>query len=102
MGYQIVKRPGHPLATGVRGAWIYEHRAILFDAIGPGWHACHHCGMQVSWELSYPEHNDALVVDHLNEDRADNAVANLVPSCAPCNIARSNRWVKQRRREASK
>lgn len=99
MGYQIIKRVGHPVARD-RG-WAYEHRVVLFDAIGPGWHPCHHCGMQVSWELTYPESPDALVVDHLDEDRANNELSNLVPSCAPCNIGRSNRWVKQRRRETS-
>lgn len=99
MGYYLVKRSGHPTANGQ--GWAYEHRVILFDAIGPGWHPCHHCGMQVSWELTYPESVDALVVDHLDEDRANNHLENLVPSCNPCNFARSNRWVKQRRRAAS-
>lgn len=101
MGYQIVKRPGHPLERPSSNGWIYEHRAVLFESIGPGWHACHHCGAQVSWELVYPESPDALVVDHLDEDRANNDRTNLVPSCAPCNISRSSRWVKRRRQEQS-
>lgn len=99
MGYIIVKRAGHPAATDPRG-WIYEHRAILFDAIGPGWHSCHHCGMQVSWGLTYPEHPDALVVDHLDEDRANNERSNLAASCAPCNLARSSRWKKRHEESA--
>lgn len=100
MGYQIVKRPEHALADPK--GWVYEHRAVLHDAIGPGWHPCHRCGMQVCWELTYPEAPDALVVDHLDEDKANNDSANLVPSCAPCNFQRSSRWVKQRRREATR
>ena len=100
MGYQLIKRAGHPVSRDATG-WVYEHRVVLFDAIGPGWHACHHCGMSVSWELTYPENPDALVVDHLDEDRANNERSNLVPSCAPCNFARSNRWVKQRRKASN-
>lgn len=100
-GYQLVKLPDHPLARASQNGWLYEHRAVLFDAIGPGWHDCHRCGMAVSWELSYPESLDALVVDHLDEDKANNQVENLAPACAPCNFARSNRWIKQRRKEAS-
>ena len=91
-GYVIVKQPDHPLAW--RG-WVYEHRAVLFAEIGPGWHPCHRCGMQVSWELSYPQNLDALVVDHLDEDKANNAVSNLAPSCSVCNFARSSRWKKR-------
>lgn len=96
-GYVLVKREGHPVATHSKG-WVYEHRVVLYDAIGPGWHPCHHCQMPVSWELTYPEHLDALVVDHLDENKTNNVVENLVPSCATCNFQRSNRWVKQRRR----
>lgn len=95
MGYEIIKRQGHPVATDPRG-WVYEHRVVLFDSIGPGWHHCKHCGMPVSWELSYPEHPDALVVDHLDEDRGNNDPANLVVSCAPCNLSRSSRWIKRK------
>jgi hypothetical protein len=99
-GYVIIQRKGHPVVTDAHG-WVYEHRVVLHDAIGPGWHPCHHCGMQVSWELTYPRSLDALVVDHLDENKTNNTVENLVPSCAPCNFARSNRWVKQRRKQAA-
>lgn len=86
----MVKRPGHPMATHARG-WAYEHRTVLYDAIGPGWHPCRHCGKQVSWDLACPD-ADALVVDHLDEDKANNDIGNLVPSCQLCNLAR--RWEK--------
>jgi hypothetical protein len=98
-GYWNVKRPGHPLAGDL--GWVREHRVVLYDAIGSGEHACHWCSRTVSWERIYPGHPDGLVVDHLDEDPSNNDPSNLVPSCAPCNISRSSRWVKQRRREQS-
>lgn len=97
-GYVVVRRQGHPLAD-VRG-WIREHRVALHDAVGPGEHPCHHCGQTVTWDKTYPQHLDGLVVDHLDEDKANNDPANLVPSCAPCNLARSSRWKKRRKESA--
>lgn len=88
-GYQVIKRPDHPLAWA--GGWVYEHRAVLHNAIGPGVHACHWCSMPVSWDLTHPTHLDALVVDHLDADVQNNDPSNLVPSCAACNAGRANR-----------
>lgn len=98
-GYMLLKGAGHPLTNA--SGWVYEHRAVLFAAIGPGAHPCHWCGDVVSWERSYPEHADGLTVDHIDEDKANNDPANLVASCARCNFERSSRWVKQRRKETS-
>ena len=75
-GYRIIHRPGHPLARP--DGRVREHRAVLFDAIGDGPHPCHHCGKVLpNW--------DVITVDHLNWDRLDNTLSNLVPSCLPCN-----------------
>lgn len=93
-GYVVVKRPGHPIVASPQG-WVRKHRVVLYDAIGPGWHSCHVCGMQVSWDLAYPEHRNALVVDHIDEDKSNNDPSNLAPSCAVCNIQRSSHWVKR-------
>lgn len=71
--------------------WAYEHRVVLYDAIGPGWHDCHHCGTAVSWDRTFPRHLDALVVDHLDDDKANNELSNLVPSCQPCNTKRAGK-----------
>ena len=98
VGYWWIKRPDHPLATS-RG-WIREHRVVLFDAIGPGEHPCHWCQTRVTWDETYPFSKAGLVVDHLDEDPANNNPGNLVPSCAPCNLARSSRWKKRSQESA--
>lgn len=79
-GYFRIKSPGHPLAW--RGLdWVHEHRAVLYNEIGPGPHSCHWCGVSVDWRTD-------LVVDHLDGARLRNEPANLVPSCGPCNLHR--------------
>jgi hypothetical protein len=82
-GYIVVRRPGHPVAT--RGPLVFEHRAALYDVIGPGGHACHWCGNIVAWLAKGPR---MLVVDHLDSDKTNNATDNLVASCNPCNVRR--------------
>lgn len=86
-GYWLSIAPDHPLAR--KSGYVLEHRMVLYDAIGPGEHPCHWCGTSVSWLLVYPADQRALVVDHVNGDRTDNARSNLVPSCGHCNITRS-------------
>lgn len=85
-GYLIRTSPDHPLARA-QGR-VLEHRRVLFAAIGPGPHQCHWCSRPVDWTrgVSTP---DALVVDHLDFDRANNDPSNLVPSCHPCNSQRT-------------
>jgi hypothetical protein len=85
-GYRMLKKTGHPLAG--KNGFVFEHRAVLFAALGPGEHPCHWCKRLVSWSRSWPQEADALVVDHLDWDRLNNGRANLVPSCNPCNHAR--------------
>jgi hypothetical protein len=83
-GYRIVRDSDHPLARS-RGV-VFEHRQVLFNAIGTGTHACHWCDKPVTWTEGITA--DALVVDHLDGDRSNNDPANLVPSCNPCNASR--------------
>lgn len=80
--YTSRKAP-HPLA----GNRVLQHRVRLFDAIGPGPHPCHWCRRVVSWDIKYPLPG-ALVVDHHDCDKSNNAVSNLLVSCQPCNAAR--------------
>lgn len=88
-GYRVLNRPDHPLA-GAQGK-VYEHRFVLFDAIGAGEHPCHWCGVTLRWDHGWPEHADALTVDHLDEDTLNNEPENLVPSCNECNTQRKRR-----------
>jgi len=88
-GYIILGWKGHPLANANDA--VFEHRVVLWDAIGPGVHPCHWCGRPVDWAKTYPKYRDALIVDHLDHDPGNNDLANLVPSCNPCNTSRDRR-----------
>lgn len=86
-GYMVIMAPEHPVAATNGMAKV--HRMVLFDAIGRGEHPCHWCGRMVSWDARYPsDPQRALVVDHLDFNRTNNDLANLVPSCQPCNFSR--------------
>lgn len=72
---------------------IYQHREVLFDAIGYGPHRCHYCATPINWDMGNNRSSRTnrtwgavLVVDHLDHDRSNNALANLAPSCQPCNL----------------
>lgn len=84
-GYrELTMQYGHPLADRV--GRVAEHRRVLYDAIGPGPHPCHWgCGKVLGWGGV-----SGLNADHLDGDRLNNALDNLVPSCGPC-----NRWGKR-------
>ena len=89
--YRYIYLPNHPLAND-RG-YIYEHRAVLYDKIGPGPHPCHHCGKTLSWGGIHGIH-----VDHLNDIPSDNRPGNLVPSCQKCNKRKTRvDWDARRR-----
>ena len=77
-GYVKVLRPGHPLAD--KQGHVYEHRLVAYDRLAGAMPACFWCGASLKWAET--------VVDHLNENKADNAPPNLVCSCNDCNRAR--------------
>jgi hypothetical protein len=89
--YKTISVKGdHPLrAPGCN--YVYEHRVVLWEKIGPGTHPCHHCGIHVTWLPGEGARSGALVVDHLDHDRRNNDPSNLVPSCNPCNQGRQPR-----------
>lgn len=98
-GRRYVSRysPSHPLANA--NGKVYEHRSVLYDAIGPGSHTCHWCGVTVRWDRTRGD-ADCLNVDHLNDLGDDNRPENLVPSCPACNTTRGAQARAQVLREA--
>lgn len=95
--YRRVSRRGHPLADKTGRLW--EHRAVLYDTVGPGPLACFYCDRQLRWDLDKLD-PAAVQVDHLNAVRDDNRPENLVPACRACNVGRggferSERLLKQ-------
>lgn len=79
-GYIIIGIPGHPLAQHDGG--VYQHRKVLWDAIGSGQHKCQWCHKTVEWMTS-------LEVDHIDGVKTNNAIENLVPACHGCNTRRA-------------
>lgn len=82
-GYRLIIRHGHPLA-GKYGR-VLEHRSVLFDALGPDEQHCHWCSVALTW---LGNSGRKVVVDHLDDDRLNNCLKNLVPSCRDCNARR--------------
>lgn len=90
-GYRVVSRRGHPLAA--KDGHVFAHRVVLWEAIGPGEHLCHWCSTPVVWRQQTAPGDrlaDDLQVDHIDGDRLNNDLQNLVPSCRGCNLLRRN------------
>jgi hypothetical protein len=83
-GYEQAFLPDHPTASST--GQVYTHRVVVFDAIGAGTHPCHWCSKPVTW--CNRDWSTELVVDHVNADKLDNRIENLVPSCNRCNVQR--------------
>ena len=94
-GYIMRRDIEHPIAS--RHGYLYQHRFVLYEAIGPGVHPCYWCGRLVDWELRRGD--GKLVVDHLDGDKQNNVSSNLVPSCHRCNSGRGlfQKWVMEHR-----
>lgn len=84
--YRSILLPSHPLALA--DGRVRVHRQVLYDAIGAGIHHCHWCGARVEWRIG-PAVRGSLVVDHVDGDRGNNDLANLVPACTRCNTQRA-------------
>jgi len=81
-GYVRLYMPTHPLASS--NGKVYQHRQVLYDAMGYGPHLCYKCNAHINW-------NVGLEVDHFDRVRFNNDIDNLGPICLPCNRA-SRQW----------
>lgn len=84
-GYVLQAAKGHPRAIG--GYRAYQHRVVFADAHGEGPFDCHWCGVVVTWSDMH--------VDHVDANRANNALSNLVASCPKCNQKRGHESMKR-------
>lgn len=57
------------------------HRYVYYEAVGGEPQSCFWCDQPLEWET--------LVIDHVDEDKLNNEIGNLVASCMTCNIQRS-------------
>lgn len=78
--YKQIKDFSCPIAN--KDGRVYLHRKILFDSIGFDFVPCFWCGLRLIF-------GENLVVDHLDNNRHNNALINLVPSCNSCNAGRT-------------
>lgn len=77
-----IGEPGYPASLA------NPTRRKMLRLYGPGAHPCLWCAKLVRWDIAYPA-RDALVVDHIDENRNNNHQSNLAISCQSCNSART-------------
>ena len=72
----------HPLVRGNSKNVTYYSRVLLYGKhkSDQAW-KCHWCGCGLSIE--------SFEADHVDEDRTNDTIENLVMSCGPCNFSRS-------------
>lgn len=77
-GYVKLYKPNHPLVDS--NGFVFEHRYVMYEKHNGSCSNCAWCDKALEW--------NSLVIDHLNENKSDNSVDNLVFSCNQCNRAR--------------
>lgn len=83
--YKQIMIPGHYLADKL--GRVYLHRLVLFNLIGNIKIPCFWCGITLEWKNN---NYKKIFVDHLDHNRHNNMVKNLVPSCNNCNAGRTS------------
>ena len=98
-GYKQRNQSRHPLAMA--NGKINIHRQTLWDHLHPDnpdpyttYDHCHWCGWEIPWRTHHPiASRYAINVDHLDTNKHNNNLQNLVVSCGWCN---SNRhWLNK-------
>lgn len=84
-GYLMSYAPEHPLSRGVHPR-VYQHRVVYYEHHGAGPFKCNWCERPVTWE--------GMHVDHVDDDKQNNDISNLVASCPTCNQARGHWKIK--------
>lgn len=82
-GYWLVLDKEHPLAD--KSGYVYEHRKVLY-ATNPEM-KCFHCGIDETWHTCH--------IDHLDDNKKNNIIDNLVISCPQCNVQRGQHKSKK-------
>lgn len=97
-GYKRKRLPNHPLA--ISNGEVAIHRQTLWDHLHPDqpdpyqtYDHCHWCTWPQYWRTfeaaKGQASNSCINVDHLDGNRTNNTIANLVPSCSWCNTNRT-------------
>lgn len=73
-GYIIEYAKNHPLSVK---NYVYQHRRVYYDNYGNGPFKCAWCEGDLYW--------DNLHIDHLDDNKKNNHISNLVASCPSCN-----------------
>lgn len=93
-GERLRMAKGHPIAPA--SGRIAEARLVLYDKIGPGKHACNWCGTSIEWMPGAGPVPGAIMADHLDWDRTNNAPENVVAACHNCNAHRTRAGDRRR------
>lgn len=79
-GYVRVCQPTHPLAD--KQGYVFEHRAVAWDARNGVCGSCELCEKPEAWETCH--------VDHCDDDRQNNDPGNVRVLCRGCNVMRGH------------
>ena len=97
--YRTQSSPQHPLA--MRNGYVKVHRKTLWDHLHPDhpdpyqtFNHCHWCNWPQYWRANETSKGQASIscinVDHLDGNKTNNNISNLVASCHWCNTQRTN------------